>query len=97
VHTYRAVETDAGDWTVEWMASGVVLGHVFGKFDDKALALLGAFEMSRWYHLHTLTSVPVRAAQRLAEPLPASRKGLGVFQPKRTGIPPRGISSPDGS
>lgn len=47
MNTYRAVRTEIGDWTVEWAASGVVLGQVFGYFITEGEALLGAFEKSR--------------------------------------------------
>jgi hypothetical protein len=54
MNTYRAVQIDAGTWTVEWAASGLVLGHVFGTFGTQKMALLGAFEMARWELLDSL-------------------------------------------
>jgi hypothetical protein len=67
VNSYRAVKTDAGNWTVEWAASGVVLGHVFGTFDDEGMALLGTFEMSRWDLLESLKRL---RGGRAARPFP---------------------------
>jgi hypothetical protein len=47
VNTYRAIFTDAGYWTVEWSASGVVLGNVSGRFPTEAEAMFATFEAAR--------------------------------------------------
>ena len=60
MNTYEAVKTNEGYWTVEWAASGVVLGHVSGEFGSKGEALLGTFEKTREELLVTL--------KRLREP-----------------------------
>jgi hypothetical protein len=48
VHSYRAVRTDAGDWTVEWTAAGQIIGHVFGCCATYDEARIGCYEMLRW-------------------------------------------------
>jgi hypothetical protein len=76
VNTYHPVQIGADLWTVEWIASGVALGHVHGVCASELEAIIAAFIMNE------------RESSRLIKPQPhAPHARRFRFQSRRLGGP----------
>ena len=76
VNTYHPVQIGADLWTVEWIASGVVLGHVHGVYASELEAIIAAFIMNE------------RESRRLMKPQPQAPHARRFrFRSRRFGGP----------